>query len=306
MRVVLLLNKSAGGILTGHGDIHEAVCSAFANRGIHAEAKVLPGSELAEAARSAVERANRKEIDAIVAAGGDGTIGTVAAALADTGIPFGIIPLGTLNHFARDMRIPLDIEAAVEVIAAAHERTVDAAEVNGRIFINNSSIGVYPFMVLEREERRRYGIGKWTAMVWAALDVLRLFPLRRFHVYANGRCENRRTPCLFVGNNEYRLDLLGLGKRDRLDRGELWLYIAKQQTRLSLVWFTFRALLGLTHPGTDLECFAAGEAAITSKRKRLNVATDGEVQWMAPPLHYRTRPGALRVYTPAEQSSQNR
>src|SRR5215831_6681005 len=142
-------------------------------------------------------------------------------------------------------------------------------------------------------------------MVWAALKILWLFPLRRFHVYAHGRSETRRTPCLFVGNDEYRLDLLGLGTRDRLDGGELWLYIAKQQTPLSLVWFTFRALLGLTHPGTDLERFSATHATITSHRKRLSVATDGEVQWMAPPLHYRTRPGALRIFTPAEQSSQS-
>jgi len=192
----------------------------------------------------------------------------------------------------------------VDVIAASSERSVDAAEVNGRMFVNNSSIGVYPFMVLERERRRRHGLSKWIAMAGAAIKVVRLFPLQRFHVYAHGRSESRRTPCLFVGNDKYRLDLLGLGTRARLDNGELWLYIAKQQTRLSLVWFTFRALLGLTQPGTDLECFAATSAIITTKRKRLSVATDGEVQWMAPPLHYRTRPGALRIYAPAEQPSQ--
>lgn len=301
-----MLNKGAGAIQhRGDHDAREAVLSAFALHGIDADAKVLPGSELAAAARSAAEMAKRNELDAVVAAGGDGTIGTVASALVDTDVPLGIIPLGTLNHFARDLGIPLQLEDAVNVIAEANAKPVDAAEVNGHIFLNNSSIGVYPYMVLERERRRRHGVAKWAAMVWGAFKVVQLFPIRRFHVDAQGRSETCRTPCLFVGNNRYRLDLLGLGRRDRMDGGELWLYIAKQHTRLSLVWFTFRALLGLTEPGKDLLSFDTNRAKISSKRKRLNVATDGEIHWMAPPLHYRTRPGALRIYRPQLDISQS-
>jgi len=306
VRVLVLLNRGAGAIQhKGDHAASEAVLSAFAQRGIDAEAQVRPGGELAAAARSAVQMAKQNELDAVVAAGGDGTIGTIASALVDTGVPLGIIPLGTLNHLARDLGIPLQLQDAVNVIAEANVKPVDAAEVNGHIFLNNSSIGVYPFMVLERERRRRHGVAKWAAMVWAAFKVVQLFPIRRFHVYAHGRSETCRTPCLFVGNNRYRLDLLELGRRERLDGGELWLYIAKQHTRLSLVWFTFRALLGLTEPGKDLLCFDTIEAKISSKRKRLNVATDGEIHWMAPPLHYRARPGALRIYRPTVDISQS-
>jgi diacylglycerol kinase family enzyme len=304
--VAVLLNKDAGAIQqSGDHAVCETVLSAFAQHGILAEVKMLSGSELSSAARSAADKALQKDIDAVVAAGGDGTIGTVASALVDTRIPLGIIPLGTLNHLARDLGIPLHLQDAVNVIAESNARPVDAAAVNGRIFLNNSSIGVYPFMVLERERRRRHGLAKWAAMIWATFKVMRLFPMRRFHVFAQGRSEICRTPCLFVGNNRYRLDLLGLGRRERLDGGKLWLYIAKQHTRLSLIWFTFRALLGLTEPGKDLVFFETSNAEITSKRKRLSVATDGEVHWMAPPLHYRTRPGALRIYRPMTESSRS-
>ena len=305
MRLVVLLNENAGGFhAKDGGGIEQTVLSQFAKHGVDVELKIVPGNELVPAARSAVEKAKRKEIDAVVAGGGDGTIAAVAASLVDTAIPLGVLPLGTLNHFARDLGIPFDLPGAVDVITARHTKAVDVAEVNGRIFLNNSSIGVYPFMVLERDRRRRHGrLGKWPAMIWAALKVLRLFPLRRFHVDSPARSETCRTPCLFVGNNEYRLDLLGVGQRERLDGGALWLYIAKQHTRLSLIWFTFRALLGLTQPERDLVCFTAEHATITSRRKALSVATDGEVQWMHPPLDYRTRPRALRVFTRPEQQA---
>ena len=303
MRVVVLVNENAGG-MDGNlsGGMREAILSEFAKHGIDAEVTMVPGGDLAPAARLAVERAKRNEADAIVAGGGDGTIATVASSLVGTDIPLAILPLGTLNHFARDLGIPFDLASAVDVIASRNDRAIDVGEVNGRIFLNNSSIGVYPFMVLERDRRRRHGrLGKWPAMIWAAFRVIRLFPVRRFHVDAPGHSETCRTPCLFVGNNQYRLDLLGLGQRERLNGGELWLYIARQRTRLSLLWFTFRALLGLTQPQRDLMCFAAESATISSRRKALSVATDGEVEWMHPPLHYRTRAGALRVFAAPEQ-----
>jgi len=298
--VLVLLNAMAGGAEGRPAEeLRAAVLAAFAARGVAAEVELLAPGEIAARAQQARQKAETNEIDAVIAGGGDGTIGTVAAALAETGIPLGVLPLGTLNHFAKDLEIPLDLQEAVDVIAAGHVQAVDAGEVNGRIFLNNSSIGVYPYMVLDRERRRRReGLQKWSAMVLAALKIIRLFPLRRLRVHVAGWTELCRTPCLFVGNNRYRLDLFALGRRERLDGGELWLYIARQQTRLSLIWFTFRALIGLTDAARDLRIFEVKTAEIGSRVHRLNIATDGEVEWMRPPLRYRIRPGALRVYAP--------
>jgi diacylglycerol kinase family enzyme len=220
--------------------------------------------------------------------------------LAGTGAKLGILPLGTLNHFAKDLGIPMALQDAVDVVAAAHEVNVDVGEVNGIVFINNSSIGVYPYMVLDRERLRRTGLKKWTAMALAGLHMLRVFPVRRLRVRAEGLVEPYRTPCLFAGNNKYTLNLRALGRRERLDGGKLWFYIVKHQTRLSLLWFTLRSLLGLANSNHDLRVFGAKQADIGARagKERLAVALDGEVVFLRPPLHYRIRTGDLCVYAP--------
>ena len=302
LRVVALLNVMAGSVGNRPGEeIRDAIRSAFTARGIACEIETLRGDKLGDAASRALQKAQRNEVDAIVACGGDGTIHTVAAVLAGTGVPLGILPLGTLNHFAKDLGIPLDLESAVGVVAAAHSVNVDAGEVNGIIFINTSSIGVYPYMVLDREKlRRRAGLKKWLAMVIAGLHMVRVFPIRRLRVRAEGWVEPCRTPCLFVGNNKYTLSLTAPRKRERLDAGELWFYIVRHQTRLSLLWFTFRSLLGLADSEQDLRVFGAKHADIgaRARKKHLAVALDGEVVFLRPPLHYRIRAGELRVYAP--------
>jgi diacylglycerol kinase family enzyme len=302
LRVVALLNIMAGS-LDGRPveDVRDTVRSAFAAHGISCEVEALSGDRLADAASRALQKAQRNEVDAIVAGGGDGTIHTVASVLARTGVPLGILPLGTLNHFAKDLGIPPDLDGAVEIVAAAHGVDIDVGEVNGMIFINNSSIGVYPYMVLDRERlRRRRGLRKWVAMALAGLHMIRIFPVRRLRVRAEGWVEPCRTPCLFVGNNRYNLSLRALRKRESLDAGELWFYIVRHQTRLSLLWFTLRSLLGLANTEQDLHVFGAKHAEIFARRRkrRLAIALDGEVAFLRPPLHYRIRAGELRVYAP--------
>lgn len=231
--------------------------------------------------------------------GGDGSIRTVASVLTGNSIPLGVLPLGTLNHFAKDLCIPLDIDGAVEVISAARARAVDVGEVNGHVFINNSSIGIYPFLVLHREQRRRVdGHAKWVAMGLAVLQLLRHFPLRRLSISTDGGTEPVRTPCLFVGNNKYDLTLSTFGKRERLDEGKLWLYVSKQQSRIALFLLACRSAFGLLDQARDLQILRVGSAEIRSRRRHLLVATDREIETMQPPLLYRSRPAALWVFTP--------
>jgi len=301
IRVIALLNVMAGSI-EGHRieELREIVRSAFFARGIICEVEALPGGKLADAATLALQKAQRNEVDVIVAGGGDGTIHTIAAVLAGTGVKLGILPMGTLNHFAKDLGIPMGLEDAVDVVAAARGVNVDVGEVNGIVFINNSSIGVYPYMVLDRERLRSTGLQKWAAMALAGLHMLRVFPVHRLRVRAEGWVEPCRTPSLFVGNNKYTLNLRALGRREKLDGGELWFYIVKHQTRLSLLWFTLRSLLGLANSEHDLRVFGAKQADIgaRARKKRVAVALDGEVMFLRPPLHYRIRGGELRVCAP--------
>src|ERR1700722_9984888 len=170
---------------------------------------------------------------------------------------------------------------------------------NDVLFVNNSSIGFYPYLVLERERRRRRKrLSKWIAMMLAMPRVLRNLPLFRLTILVEGNVEPCRSPCVFVGNNEYRISGPGLGARERLDRGELCLYVARTQGRLSMFWLACRCILGLVRQQRDLRIFKGATADISARRSRLLVAFDGEVATMQSPLHYKIRRGALRVFAP--------
>jgi diacylglycerol kinase family enzyme len=302
--VAALVNESAGTVERQQVDaFREALTAAFARRGVAVDLELLPSARIKEAAERARDRAAAGEIDGVAVGGGDGTISTVASVLAGTGIPLGVLPVGTLNHFAKDLRIPLDLDGAVGVICSARTRAVDVAEVNGHVFVNNSSIGLYPYMVLDRERRRhQHGQAKWIATLLAAIRTLRYLPRRRLSIRASGWSEPCRTPCLFVGNNEYGLVGSSLGKRERLDDGELCLYVARQGSRTALIWLALRSALGLIDQGRDLRIMKVASADIESRTSRLLVSMDGEVALLRPPLHYRARRAALNVFAPEPET----
>ena len=249
------------------------------------------GKGIERAARAAVEGG----CDMLVAGGGDGTIGTVAGIAAKAGLPFGVLPLGTRNHFARDLGLPLDLDGAIQVILAGETRTVDLGEVNGRIFINNSSIGVYPRLVRMRERLRKYGLAKWTAALWALLAVLRRHPFMAVRITADGETMVRRTPFVFIGNNEYRMEGLSAARRESLNDGLLALYVMNASGRRSLLWLGWQILRGRTADLAELERFSVAEAEIELRRSATHVALDGELLTVRGALTYRVLPEALEV-----------
>jgi diacylglycerol kinase family enzyme len=211
----------------------------------------------------------------------------------------GVLPLGTLNHCAKDLKIPLDLDAAAATIAEGHVRAVDVAELNGRVFVNNSSVGIYPFLVEERDaEQKRHGIGKLAALGPALLSTFRRSSWHWVSVVAGDDRRVVRTPCVFVGNNFY--DMAALGIRRNLDRGELCVYLVKQQTWLGLVLLPLKLALGLADPARDIELLRVAEVTLRSGHERLRVALDGETDRLAPPLVYRVRPRGLEVLAPVE------
>jgi diacylglycerol kinase family enzyme len=253
------------------------------------------GPELLELARRAI----KDGYQTIVAGGGDGTVSTVAGVLAGTRKTLGVLPLGTLNHFAKDLQLPLDLDGAMETIMAGHTVRVDVGAVNGHTFINNSSLGLYPRIVKEREKQQRLGWGKWPAFVWAAISVLRRYPLLDVRLSIDGNQLARRTPFVFIGNNEYEMEGFNIGRRARLDKGELSLYITPRTGRLGLLRLALRALLGGLRNERDFTALVTREIWIETRHRRVRVAFDGETTIMVPPLHYNVRPGALRVIVPA-------
>ena len=292
--IPVILNATAG----GGGDARaDRIREAFTAAGI--EAHVMEGEDIALLARRAVHEGH----EIVVAAGGDGTVNAVAAAVTGTKSALGVMPMGTLNHFAQDAGIPLDVTEAARIIAAGHRAAVDVGAVNGRIFVNNSSIGLYPSVVIRRDNRReRTGSGKWTALAWASFSVLRRHPMMEVTLHVDGRATRHRTPLLFIGNNEYVVRGPEAGTRPGLCDGQLAIYITRRHGRLGLVALFLRALFGSLRKALDLEAFNAASVTIATRRRQMAVATDGEVTVMDTPLEYETRPGALTVIGPAPKN----
>lgn len=300
-RVSVLLNSSSGTTAgTARDHLRQTLEEAFRRESIEAELAFLSGPDLKSGAEDALQKARDGKFDAIVAGGGDGTIRTVASVVAGSNVPLGILPLGTLNHFAKDLKLPLSIQEAVAVIAAGATSPVDVGEVNGEIFINNSSIGIYPYLVLLRDRRQRSRpLPKWLATCFAGLEAMRNFPIRRLSIRTPGREETFRSPCVFIGNNPYRFSGSALGGRDSLDRGELGLYVAKPGSRMALLRLALQSILGRIDHQRDLRSLTVASIEIGSRRRQLLVACDGEIQTYPTPLIYKIRPGALRIIVDA-------
>jgi diacylglycerol kinase family enzyme len=293
--VACIVNERARS--NGAAQLTDHVTALFRERGAKTETIVVRhGSGLTPIARRYAEGGCRT----IVAAGGDGTVSAVAAAVAGTPASLGVLPLGTLNHFAKDVGIPLDLHAAVETIISGEPKLVDVGELNGRIFINNSSIGIYPAIVQERAEHQSRGMSKWVAFIHAVYGVMRRVPHLHASLRADGKDDGADwTPFIFVGNNAYETTGLDIGERRRLDSGKLWVCRAPGANRAALLKMAVRAVLGRPSPG-ELRVVEGEELWVQTKwSRRIKVANDGEVFSTTSPLHYRIRPKALRVIVPA-------
>jgi diacylglycerol kinase family enzyme len=255
------------------------------------------GSDARDAARGALGRGAKT----LVAAGGDGTISAVASTLLDSEAVLGVLPMGTLNHFAKDLQIPLDMEDAACVLANGAIARIDVGEVNGRAFINNSSLGIYPQMLAWREEYRRKGWTKWAALSWAAVTALRRMPFLRLRLTAADTEVARLTPMIFIGNNEYEIEGFKAGTRHRVDAGRLFIYAVNASTPTKLIHLSLLALLGRLRQAQDFDSFVVVEAWIETRRRWVKVSLDGEVARLEMPLHYRTRLAALRVIVPEKE-----
>jgi len=260
------------------------------------EVRVLPlEGDPAEAAREAL----KSKPAVLVAAGGDGTISAVAGAVRASGTALGILPFGTLNHFAKDLRIPLDPAEAARTIARGRRIAVDVGEVNGRCFINNASLGLYPGLVRERDrQQRRLRRSKRHAMLWATLAVLQRPPLLDLSLELDGKAHECFAPFVFVGNNGYRMEGFDIGTREHLDGGSLSVYTTRGSSAKRLIVLALRALFGRLRQDRDFMETAVSELRVTSRKRRLLVATDGEVTPMETPLEFRIVPRALEVLVP--------
>ena len=287
----ILLNERAGSATAETRGRIEAACAAA---GLSARIVAVPGAGLAAAARTAADDGR-----VIVAAGGDGTVSTVAAVAAEAGSTFGVIPIGTLNHFARDAGIPLDLDAAVRAIADGHSDALDVADANGRTFANNISAGLYARIVRERQIEQRRGHAKWTAFAMGLARAWLDYRPITVRLIVDGTARVVRTPFVFVGNGDYVIEGFDIGRRTSMATGHLSVCTAPDCSRADMLKLLARALAGQLAGDVALEATTAREVTIEPRSRQMPLAADGELVAMGAPIHCRNRHGVLRTLRPA-------
>jgi YegS/Rv2252/BmrU family lipid kinase len=294
MSVSVLLNRG-GGTIAADPSIPDKVAAALKGAGIDANVELIDGGDCEVRAKAIAERGD----DIVIVGGGDGSISAAASALAGSKTVLGVLPLGTLNHFARDLGIPTDLDEAAKLIARRNQRQVDVAEMNGRIFINNSAIGLYPLMVRDRDaQRKRLGRSKRLAMIVASARTLARFNHQRLTLTVNDEKARVDTPLLFVGNNDYRLDIGAAGQRQSVEDGQLSVFVMRKKTRRGLIAASIRALFNRSRDDDMVTLENVQRLRVDSHRRQLAVSLDGEVVRADSPLDYRIRKGALGVIAP--------
>lgn len=299
MNVVFFYNSKSGTVLTNPGIIDETI------RIIRSKLQTPDGLDSFDLqdndAAKILRRYNLNENDRIIIAGGDGTISSVLNSIIDFKIPVGILPLGTFNNFSKSLKISSDIETAVNQILPGKIIKIDVAKVNGKVVINNSSVGVYPRMVSMREESQvQLSMSKPAAMTLSFIKTVFLFPLIKVYLKSDGLDIKAKTSFVMISNNKYEMVLNRIGERESLNEGNLYVYIIKCRSRLCVLKVMFKALLNNLTQEKDFELISTKKVEVTMHKKTIEVAADGEVLKMQPPLRYQICPGCLKIIVPPE------
>ena len=297
MKLLVLLNQSAGTLEKSETrDEPQRIAAAFRDAGVDVEVKSVEGDDIEPVAREAL----KTDIDGIVAGGGDGTLNTIANVVAGSGKAYGVLPLGTHNHFAKDLGVPLELEPACAALAAGDVTELPVAEVNGRIFLNFSALGFHPELVRHRDaQRKTLGREKWQAMIVALFRVFTRFPILRVKLITRDATIRRITPSVIVCNNPHQMKVFGVESASVPERGLLNVYVARRTRRLSMIWLFIRALFNRLDHAKNFEALALCEVTIDTPHRHARVSIDGEVTDMRPPLKYAVRMTGLRVIVPA-------
>ena len=318
-RVLVLLNKRSGTLANSSTkDEAQRIADGFAAHGVAADVQFLNPAK----ARQYVDRGRAAGCTAVVVGGGDGTINAVANVTAGTGLVFAVLPLGTHNHFAKEMGVPDDLDAAVDALARALATgdgvgPLDVAEVNGHLFLNFSGVGLHPRMVEQREEEheqiKRFAfvrnlLRKFTkplALAFAFVRLLEDLPILRFAIDADGRRFHRLTPSIIVGNNVHQMAVFGVGEVSVPERDVLNVYIARTKSASALVRLVLAAALRRLPTHRDFESVPSRQLTIRYLRPIVRVSVDGEVLRLRTPLRYRIRKDALVVAAPARKTAES-
>lgn len=276
------------GVLTGAGRSYQLVV-------------VEDAAQLDQIARETVKQASEQG-GAIVVAGGDGTINTVAQAVLGSGCAFGVLPQGTFNYFSREHGISSDTAQATRALLTARIQDVQVGLVNDRIFLVNASLGLYPQLLEDREAfKEQYGRSRLVAFASGLLTLLSNRQQLRIGLQLRGETHEIRTPTLFVGNNRLQLEQIGIPLENAIEYGELAAIMLRPIGKMAMLWLLVRGAVGTLGEADNIISFSFKRMTVMPMRThkhRIKVATDGEVVWMDTPLEFRVSPQPLRLLKP--------
>lgn len=290
-RLPVLINRAGGTAAAMGFPLADEIRSAFRDCGREIELHFVEGEEIGLAA------SHYSICPRIVVGGGDGTLSSAAARMVGGEAALAILPLGTRNHLARQLGIPLDVHEAVRTAVTGLRKRIDIGSAGERVFLNNASFGLYTRFVRARDGRRG---PKWLRSLPAVWHALRHMQAQRFAARIDERREVLTTPLLFIGNNRYSIAPGHLGERDSLDDGLLSISALAATTPAQMLGFAARALVGLADPRSDFEVFSTAREIVIEGGGSIEAALDGELVRLSLPLHIEVLPGALGVVVPHE------
>jgi diacylglycerol kinase family enzyme len=303
MKVLVLLNGAAGTLAGAATDDQDVIIrDGFVRHGHECEVRRVDGIELFDTSRRSAQSGSHS---LIVAGGGDGTLNTVASALVGTGVAFAVLPLGTFNHFAKELQIPLDLTEAVEALATGETIPFSIGKVNHKYFLLFCAVGLYTDMVRHRDAQREVlGRKKMWAGFIAFVKMLARWPLMRLRLTGiEGPSHpdlSRLTTTAYVSLSGYQMQQMGLNDVPENSRDALTLLISPHVTRWQLLGFLFKAMFRRANSRRDLERLRAQRLELNIRRREVvRVGYDGEVESMKTPLRIERIENALNMRVPS-------
>ena len=292
---------------SGHSDtdtVSDTIAEILKSAGrAHELCRVDDPQRLHQIAAQAVAKAKQSD-GIVVAAGGDGTLNTVAHLALKSNCRFGVIPQGTFNYFGRTHGISSDTAEATRALLTARVQPVQVGIVNGNVFLVNASLGLYPQLLEDREDQKqRHGRSRLVA-AWAGMvTIFRDYQPMLIKLQHEGRTHELRTLTLFVGNNRLQLEQIGLAESEMVEDGKLAAIVLPPVPTLKLLQLAARGAMGGLGRERGVRHFAFSSITVAPSSRhvrRVKIATDGEVRWMQTPIEFSVAPEPLLLLQPVD------
>jgi diacylglycerol kinase family enzyme len=301
--LLVLINPSSG-----EGEAarkREVLQRVFTEAGRPCEMVPVASPRMLAGACEAAGRQAAASDGVLVAVGGDGTLNTAAQAAIAHGVPLGVIPQGTFNYFGRVHGISLDLESAARALVHASPTPVQVALLNGKLFLVNASLGLYPQLLQDREAfKAQFGRHRWVALLSGLVTLFKWRHQLRVEIEVDGQVRPVRTPTLVVGNNRLQLERLGLAPEvvGRVGAGELAALVVRPIGTGAMLWLMLQGAFGRLGEAQDVESFAVRSLTVSVRgMRRVKVAADGEVGAMSTPIRFEVSPRPLLLMMPQPQ-----